>query len=45
MERAYTLVPFASIAQSAAGKEYNWEGRGAAWEYLIMAANEGKKDL
>lgn len=27
------------------GKEYNWEGRGAAWEYLIMAANEGKKDL
>lgn len=27
------------------GKEYNWEGRGAAWEYLIMAANAGKKDL
>lgn len=27
------------------GKEYNWEGRGAAWEYLIMVANEGKKDL
>ena len=27
------------------GKEYNWEGRGTAWEYLIMAANEGKKNL